>query len=189
MDIYLASTSPRRRQLMAEITSDFIRMSPDVEEKEYLYLTPKEKAVRRSKDKCIAALNHLKDMDSVIISSDTVVDLDGETLDKPVDEADAYRIVSSLSQHFHYVHTAVSVYFEGSMFTFCDTTEVHFRNIPADVIARYVKTEEPYDKRGRYGIQTPFGQEYIDKIDGDYYTVVGLPVKKLKKLLKFLNIV
>ncbi|MBQ8604261.1 MAG: septum formation protein Maf [Oscillospiraceae bacterium] len=189
MDIYLASTSPRRRQLMAEITPGFIRISPMAEEKEYPAFTPKEKAVRRSKDKCIAAINMLKNTDAVIISSDTVVDLDGETLDKPVDQADAYRIISALSQHFHYVHTAVTVYFEGSLFTFCDTTQVHFKHIPDEVIREYVKTDIPYDKRGRYGIQTPFGQEYIDKIDGDYYTVVGLPVKKLKKLLKFLNIV
>ena len=189
MDIYLASTSPRRRQLMAEITPYFTAISPDTEEKEYPDFSPKEKAVRRSKDKCIAALNHLKNTDDVIISSDTVVDLDGETLDKPQDEKDAVRIISALSQHFHYVHTAVSVYCEGSMFTFCDTTQVHFRHIPEDVIRRYVKTDEPYDKRGAYGIQTPFGQKYIDKIDVDYYTVVGLPVKKLKKLLKFLNIV
>lgn len=189
MDIYLASTSPRRRQLMTEIVPDFIRISPDTEEKEYAGLTPKEKSVRRSKDKCIAAVNHLKRTDAVVISSDTVVDLDGETLDKPADEEDALRIISSLSGHGHSVHTAVTVYSEGSMFTFCDTARVNFRPIPLDVIARYVKTDIPYDKRGGYGIQTEFGKEYIDKIDGDYYTVVGLPVRKLKKLLKFLNIV
>ncbi|MBR5520999.1 MAG: septum formation protein Maf [Oscillospiraceae bacterium] len=189
MDIYLASTSPRRRQLMSDITEKFIRMSPNTEEKEYPLYSPKEKAIRRSKDKCIASLNQLKNTSAVIISSDTVVDLNGETLDKPVDEADARRIISALSDHFHYVHTAVSVYFEGSMYTFCDTTQVCFRHIPQDMIDRYVKTSEPYDKRGGYGIQTEFGRKYIDKIDGDYYTVVGLPVKKLKKLLKFLNIV
>ena len=97
-------------------------------------------------------------------------------------------MISDLSGNFHYVHTAVSVYYEGSVFTFCDTTEVHFRHIPQDVISEYVKENTAYDKRGGYGIQTEFGQKYIDRIEGDYYTVVGLPVERLKKLLIFLNI-
>ncbi|MBQ3008568.1 MAG: septum formation protein Maf [Oscillospiraceae bacterium] len=188
MDIYLASTSPRRRQLMSEILTDFIQCSPETQEKEYPRLTPVQKAVRRCKDKCIAAVNHIKDYESVIIASDTVVDFHGRTLDKPVDRDDAFRMISDLSGNFHYVHTAVSVYYEGSVFTFCDTTEVHFRHIPQDVISEYVKENTAYDKRGGYGIQTEFGQKYIDRIEGDYYTVVGLPVERLKKLLIFLNI-
>lgn len=189
MDIYLASTSPRRRQLLSEILPEFIRCSPEVQEKEYSQLTPKQKAVRRCKDKCIAAINHIKDMEAVVIASDTVVDFHGHTLDKPENEEAAYRMISDLSDNFHHVHTAVSVYFQGSIFTFCDTTEVHFTNIPQDVIAEYVREDTAYDKRGGYGIQTEFGKKYIDKIEGDYYTVVGLPVERLKKLLNFLNIV
>ncbi len=188
MDIYLASTSPRRRQLLAEIVEDFTACSPDTEEKEYPGFTAKEKCIRRCKDKCIAAVNHIKDYTAVIIASDTVVDFEGKTLDKPADEKECYEMISALSDNFHSVHTAVSVYFDGSLFTFCDTTDVHFSHISEEKIARYVKEDTAYDKRGGYGIQTEFGQKYIDKIDGDYYTVVGLPVKRVKKLLKFLNI-
>lgn len=188
MDIYLASTSPRRRQLLGEIVSDFIRISPHTEEKEYPGLSPKEKSVRRCKDKCIAAVNHVKDLSAVIISSDTVVDFEGDTLDKPADEKKAFNMIKALSGNVHYVHTAVSVYFEGSVFTFCDTTEVKFRDIPEKVISEYVKTDIPYDKRGGYGIQTEYGSVFTEKITGDYNTVVGLPLKRLEKLLNFLNI-
>ncbi len=189
MTVYLASTSPRRRQLLAEILPDFECASPDVEEKEYPALTPKEKSIRRRKDKCIAAVNRIKDRNAVVISSDTVVDFEGRTLDKPKDEAECYRMISSLSGNFHSVHTAVSVYFAGSMYSFCDTAEVHFRHIPEDVIREYVKEDTAYDKRGGYGIQTPFGAQYVEKTQGDYNTVVGLPVKRLEKLLKYLEIV
>jgi len=188
MTVYLASTSPRRRQLLGEILDDFVRISPETEEKEYPFFTPKEKCIRRCKDKCVAAINHIKEKDMVIIASDTVVDFHGNTLDKPENEAAAYKMISDLSDNFHLVHTAVSVYKSGTMYTFCDTASVHFRHIPRDVITRYVKEDTAYDKRGGYGIQTDFGKKYIDKTEGDYYTVVGLPVQKLKNLLTFLNI-
>lgn len=188
MDIYLASTSPRRRQLLSEILPEFISCSPKTEEKEYPDLSPKQKAVRRCKDKCIAAVNQIKGMDAVVISGDTVVDFKGQTLDKPKDENRAYDMIASLSGNYHFVHTAVSVYFGRRIFTFCETARVHFKRIPEDAIRRYVKEDTAYDKRGGYGIQTEFGIKYIDEVSGDYYTVVGLPVERLKKLLIFLNI-
>ena len=188
MDIYLASTSPRRRQLLAEIVGEFKAVSPQTEEKEYPGFTPKENAVRRSKDKCIAAVNHLKDMSAVIIASDTVVDFCGRTLDITENSTQAYNMISGMSGKMHRVHTAVSVYAQGSVFTFCDTTKVYFREIQPDVIMEYVKTDIPYDKRGGYGIQTEYGSIFVEKIEGDYNTVVGLPVKRLEKLLNFLNI-
>lgn len=187
MTVYLASTSPRRKELLTQLISDFRQVSPDVVEKEYPQLSPKEKAVRLSKDKCIAAVNHIREKDMVIIASDTVVDLDGTVLEKPKDRADAVDMISSLSAKEHHVYSAVSVYKSGKMYTFCDDTAVHFTTVPADVISEYVDTDEPYDKRGGYRIQGFMGN-YIDRIDGSYYNVVGLPVEKLKKLLNFLNI-
>ncbi len=189
MKIYLASTSPRRRQLLGEILQEFTSCSPDTEEKEYPIYTPKEKAVRRSKDKCIAAVNNIKDYNAIIISSDTVVDFDGRTLDKPVNKQQAYEMISRLSENSHFVHTAVTVFYHGSIFTFCDTTRVFFRHIPQEVILRYIEEDTAYDKRGGYGIQTDFGEKYVRKIEGDYNTVVGLPVNRLKKLLKYLKII
>lgn len=187
MAVYLASTSPRRKELLSQLLSDFTQVSPDVEEKEYPHLTPKEKAVRLSKDKCIAAVNHIREKAMVIIASDTVVDLEGAVLEKPADRAEAYDMISRLSGKVHHVYSAVSVYKDGIMYTFCDDTAVYFKTVPEDIIDTYVDTDEPYDKRGGYRIQGFMGN-YIDRIRGSYYNVVGLPVEKLKKLLNFLNL-
>ena len=187
MAVYLASTSPRRKEILSEILSDFRQVSPDTEEKDYPQLSPKEKTIRLSKDKCIAAVNHIREKGMVVIASDTVVDLDGAVLEKPKDRADAVRMITALSARTHHVYSAVSVYADGKMYTFCDDTAVHFDIVPDDVIQQYVDTAEPYDKRGGYRIQGFMGQ-YIHKIEGDYYNVVGLPKEKLKKLLNFLKI-
>ena len=187
MAVYLASTSPRRKEILSEILPHFSQVSPDTEEKEYPQLTPKEKAVRLSKDKCVAAVNHIREKGMVIIASDTVVDLDGTVLEKPKDREDAVAMITALSGKTHHVYSAVSVYTDGTMYTFCDDTSVVFGIVPADVIQQYADTAEPYDKRGGYRIQGFMGN-YITKIEGDYYNVVGLPKEKLKKLLNFLNI-
>lgn len=189
MAIYLASQSPRRRELLGRIVDDFKCISADIVEKDYPELIPREKAVRLSKDKCIAAVNHIKnDNDVVVIASDTIVDLDGEDLGKPQSEDEAYCMIKSLSGKAHWVYTAVSVYKDKHMYTFCDGTEVFFDFIEDDVIAQYVKTEEPYDKAGAYAIQG-FMSKYIDRIEGDYNTVVGFPVARVNKLLKSLKII
>ena len=187
MTVYLASTSPRRKEILSEILSDFRQVSPHTEEKEYPQLTPKEKAVRLSKDKCIAAVNHIREKGMVIIASDTVVDLDGTVLEKPKDRQNAVEMITALSGKTHHVYSAVSVYTNGRMYTFCDDTAVHFSTVPPHIIQEYVDTTEPYDKRGGYAIQGFMG-DYINKIEGDYYNVVGLPKEKLKNLLNFLNI-
>ena len=187
MAVYLASTSPRRKEILSEILSDFKQISPNTVEKEYPQLSPKEKTIRLSKDKCVAAVNHIREKGMVVIASDTVVDLEGKVLEKPVDRADAVNMISSLSGKSHHVYSAVSVYKDGKMYTFCDDTAVYFKTVPQDVIQEYVDTAEPYDKRGGYRIQGFMG-EYISHIEGDYYNVVGLPKEKLKKLLIFMKI-
>ena len=92
-------------------------------------------------------------------------------------------MIKSLSYNVHKVHTAVSVYKRGIIYTFADTTEVYVDSIPDDTIAAYVETEEPYYKAGGYAIQGFMGG-YITKIHGNYHNVVGLPLAKLNKLLK-----
>lgn len=187
MAVYLASTSPRRKEILSEILPDFCQVSPQVEEKEYPQLSPKEKAVRLSKDKCIAAVNHIRQKGMVIIASDTVVDLGGKVLEKPGSRQEAVDMITALSGKIHHVYTAVSIYKNGRMYTFCDDTAVYFGTVPQDVIQQYVDTDEPYDKRGGYRIQGVMGR-YITKIEGDYYNVVGLPKENLKKALRFMNI-
>ena len=185
--VYLASSSPRRKEILSMLLTDFSQVSPQVEEKEYPQLTPKEKAVRLSKDKCIAAVNHIRRKGMVVIASDTVVDLEGRVLEKPKDRQDAVEMISALSGKVHHVYSAVTVYKAGKIYTFCDDTAVHFDTVPAEIIQQYADSSEPYDKAGGYAIQGFMGK-YIPKIEGDYYNVVGLPLEKLKNLLIFLEI-
>ncbi len=188
MALYLASTSPRRRELLGRITTDFIAVSRNVEEREYPDLLPREKAVRRCKDKCISAVNNIKDDNKIIIASDTVVDLNGVDMGKPRDEKEAFEMIKALSGKAHWVYTAVSVYKDKHMYTFCDGTQVYFDIIEDQIIAEYVKTSEPYDKAGGYAIQG-FMSKYIDRIEGDYNTVVGFPIARVNRLLKSLKII
>ena len=188
MKIYLASMSPRRKELLAEIVPEFEQISTGAAEKAYVEFTTKEKAVKRSKDKCIAGVSKIHENGMVVIASDTAVDLDGEILDKPKTKTEAFNMISKLSGKTHSVFTAVSVYVKGRMYTFCDETKVKFNTVPEDVIKEYVETDEPYDKAGGYAIQG-YMSEYISEIDGDYNNVVGLPVIHLEKLLKGLKII
>ena len=183
MEIILASASPRRRELLTTIVPQFSCTKPDFDESTVNITDAKRKALTLSREKCKAVMGDYKGRDVVIISSDTVVDLDGQVLEKPVDEEDAYQMIKSLSDNVHMVHTAVSVYCRGIIYTFADTTKVYVDKIPDDVIAAYVKTSEPYDKAGGYAIQG-FMAGYISKIHGNYHNVVGLPLAKLNKLLK-----
>lgn len=183
MEIILASASPRRRELLKLIVPQFSCTTPDFDESSINITDAKQKALTLSREKCKAVLKQYKDGDVIIISSDTVVDLDGKVMEKPVDKADAFRMIKSLSDNVHKVHTAVSVYKDGIIYTFADTTKVYVDKIADKVIAQYVETDEPYDKAGGYAIQG-FMAGYITKIHGNYHNVVGLPVAKLNKLLK-----
>ncbi|MBE6878970.1 MAG: septum formation protein Maf [Ruminococcaceae bacterium] len=183
MEIILASASPRRRELLKIIVPQFSCTTSDFDESSIDIQDARRKALTLSREKCKAVIEQYKDRDVVIISSDTVVDLDGRVLEKPTDKDDAYRMIKALSDNVHKVHTAVSVYKNGIIYTFADTTKVYVDKIPDSTIRRYIETEEPYDKAGGYAIQGFMGG-YITKIHGNYHNVVGLPLAKLNKLLK-----
>lgn len=183
MKIILASASPRRRELLGIIVPQFSCTKPDFDESSVKISDARQKALTLSREKCKAVLKDYKGQNVVIISSDTVVDLDGKILEKPADKEEAFRMIKSLSDNVHKVHTAVSVYKRGIIYTFADTTEVYVDSIPDDTIAAYVETDEPYDKAGGYAIQGFMGG-YITKIHGNYHNVVGLPLAKLNKLLR-----
>lgn len=188
MKIYLASTSPRRKELLSNIVAQFQCVSPGIEEKEYPLLSSKEKTVRISKDKCIAAVNYIKEPEMVVIAGDTLVDLDGTALGKPENQDEARQMIKSLSGRRHTVYSSVSVYKSGCMYTFCDSSKVVFDTIPNDVIEEYILTQEPYDKAGGYAIQGFMGK-YISQIQGYQSTIVGLPAERLEKLMSFLKII
>ncbi|MEG0021208.1 MAG: Maf family protein, partial [Oscillospiraceae bacterium] len=135
------------------------------------------------KDKCRGAMGLAGTKDKLIIASDTVVEYNGRVFEKPKNQAQAYNMIKQLSGDCHMVHSGVSVYYKGAIYSFAQTTKVYFDTIEDKTIKEYIRTCEPYDKAGGYAIQG-FMAGYIKKIDGNYQNVVGLPVQRLNKLLK-----
>ena len=182
MKVVLASKSPRRRELLRELFSDFEIITREVDE-----VLPKDMhprlgvellAVRKG-----AAVISLCDPDTLIISSDTLVELDGVPLGKPIDEADAVRMLTSLSGRSHNVHTGVAVHYKGRVYSGVDTTAVSFKTLTDGQILDYVNTREPMDKAGAYGIQG-LGGSLVCGYDGDYDTVVGLSIRLTRELVE-----
>ena len=192
-DIVLASASPRRRELLERAGVEFRVHAVDADESidERLLDQPEEAVKKLAERKAAAAVEQLvtPDYDGtlVVIGSDTMVVLRGEIFGKPVDAAEAERMLRALSGCGHDVHTAVSVWMvhapaggEVSLAyrTFVDTTYVYFRDVSDDEIADYIATGEPFDKAGAYGIQGGAGA-FVDHIEGSLDTVIGLPAKRL----------
>lgn len=174
----LASKSPRRRELLKYITEDFVVQVADVDETLPDGIEPSEAVEYLSKIKATALLPN----DDIVIGADTVVALDNTILGKPADENDAFRMLSMLSGREHSVYTGVTVVVDGTPHTFSERTIVRFHSLSDEEIWRYIKTGEPMDKAGAYGIQG-YGSLLVSGIDGDYFNVVGLPVSKLNRLL------
>ncbi|MBR2133351.1 MAG: septum formation protein Maf [Eubacterium sp.] len=177
--LILASKSPRRKELLSIITKDFTILSSNEDETLPDGLTPKEAVEYLSK---IKALPFAKDGDTVV-GADTVVAINGNILGKPENEEDARRMLRLLSGKTHSVFTGVTVIKNGSITTFSCETRVKFFELTDREIADYVKTGEPMDKAGAYGIQGK-GALLVEKIDGDYFNVVGLPVSLLNRHLE-----
>ena len=180
MGYILASKSPRRRELLGEIISDFEIKTAEVDESLPGGIHPREGveilAVRKGE---IIAREHKGDL---VISSDTLVEIDGRPLGKPVDEKDAKAMLRSLSGRAHNVHTGVAVHFLDRCYSGVASTAVYFREISDAEIDEYIASGDPMDKAGSYGIQSG-GGKFVEKIEGDYDTVVGLSVALTKRLI------
>ena len=180
--IILASTSPRRREIMSLSGLDFITASPDCDEN-IDTKDPKEFVSELSGRKVLAIC--ASEQNAVVIGADTVVCTDHEILGKPVDEKDAVRMLKELSGRDHYVYTGVTVIDTETRRTetFYEITEVTFYDLTEEEIQGYVRTKEPLDKAGAYGIQGK-GAFLVRKINGDYLNVVGLPLARLLRVLR-----
>ena len=178
--VILASRSPRRRELLCGITQNFDIKVCDVDESLPASVHPREGvellAVRKGAP--IAAENP----DALVISSDTLVELDGVPLGKPVDREDAVRMLSSLSGRAHNVHTGVAVHYKGRCYSGVDSTAVSFRDMSEKEIREYVDGGEPMDKAGAYGIQGE-GGKFVLRYDGEFDTVMGLSVDLTRELI------
>jgi septum formation protein len=180
--LILASNSPRRRELMRQIGLDF-RVDPaDVDESVFPGESPEGYAVRVALDKARAAAARAGT--GIVIAADTIVVLDDEILGKPADPGDAERMLKLLSGNVHRVITGLAVMdaATGKVLTRTSITRVWFRSLAPHEIISYIATGEPLDKAGAYGIQER-GALLVDKIDGCYFNVVGLPLSLLGELL------
>ena len=187
MKIILASKSPRRRELLAQLYRDFDIITEETNETLPKGVHPSvgvsvlaERKGRAVLDKLIREGGYTNDM--LIISSDTLVELNGKALGKPRDEADAHAMLRELSGNCHNVHTGVAVHFGGKVISDTATTAVRFREITDAEICEYIRSGEPMDKAGSYGIQG-LGGAFVSEITGDFDTVVGLSVALLRRLI------
>ena len=181
MRIVLASKSPRRRELLGELYKDFEIITEETDESLPAEVHPREGVAILAERKGRAVMEKVG-ADALIISSDTLVELDGVALGKPKDEADAERMLLSLSDKPHNVHTGVAVHYKGRVFRGTASTVVIFRDITIDEIRDYIASGEPMDKAGAYAIQG-IGGKFVSGYNGDYDTVVGLSLKLTKELI------
>lgn len=181
ISLYLASGSPRRRELLTQLGLQFERLITDVEEQRQ----PEEAAevyVRRlALDKARAGVAAAP-QDLPVLGADTIVVLNCEVLEKPRDAAHAAQMLSQLSGQTHQVMTAVALADSARELDCLVTTDVTFRNITAEEISHYIASGEPMDKAGAYGIQG-LGGNFVRKINGSYHAVVGLPLVETNELL------
>lgn len=184
MKLLLASKSPRRRELLAQLGFPMETIDIDVDE----YLTSPlpaaevaEHLARRKADACPAG--KLTD-DTVLVTADTVVVHKGDILGKPHSRDEAIAMLNSLSGDRHTVYTGVCLRSNKQDFSFTESTTVVFNKLTDDDIKHYVDTYRPYDKAGAYGIQEWIGMVGIGSIEGCYYNVMGLPVARLYDSLR-----
>ncbi|MBE6729848.1 MAG: septum formation protein Maf [Ruminococcaceae bacterium] len=181
MNIILASASPRRRELIKLITNDALCISADIDES-----LPDGIEGESSPEflACQKALFIAKDHpDSLVIGCDTAVFIDGLMLNKPNDENDAFNMLRLLSGRTHKVITGCCLVKGKKTMSFSCTSNVKFFDLSEEQILNYIATGEPMDKAGAYGIQEK-GSLLVEKIDGDYFNIVGLPVSMLNLQIK-----
>ena len=182
--LILASNSPRRAKLLKDAGLDFIIESSDLEEIVDEKLKPQDMVIELAKMKAVhVAALHPND---VVIGADTIVVYGNEVLGKPKDEDDAYRMLKMLSGERHTVYTGVALAKGETIHAFISATEVWLKSISDIEIRNYIKTGEPMDKAGSYGIQGD-GGSLVDHYKGDFFTIVGLPLKDLLEALKDFN--
>lgn len=180
MSLILASGSPRRRELLSLYTTDFTACASDFDESTVTADTPAHLVEQLARGKCLAvSAQHPGD---VVIGCDTVVDVNGEVFGKPHSVEDAKQMLHALSGAIHEVHTGVCISNGSRTESFVDSCKVSFFPLSEEEIDFYASTKEPYDKAGAYAIQGRAAL-WLDRIEGDYYTIMGLPLSRTVQLL------
>ena len=190
MSIILASSSPRRKEIISKLNINFEIIHPKINESDYKYTektSPKNYAELLSKVKALSVFeNHTN---KIIIGADTIVVVnDNIVLGKPENKEDAYKTLMMLSGKTHNVITGVTIVNTNNQYTFSESTSVKFFNLNKDDIMKYIKTNSPYDKSGSYGIQD-YSSIFVEKIEGCYNNVIGFPIARFNYICKnILNI-
>ena len=180
MNVILASQSPRRKELLGLFHIPFIVRVSDADETMDSNASAAEQVGLVSRRKAEAVS---REMEDVVIAADTIVVCNGQILGKPKDEADAYRMLRLLSGRDHQVMTGMTVLRGDTCQTVTEITDIHFRELSDREINAYIRSKEPMDKAGAYGIQGGAAL-FADRLVGDYYNVMGLPVCRLGQLLR-----
>ncbi|WNN44764.1 MULTISPECIES: Maf family protein [Winslowiella] len=180
LSLYLASGSPRRRELLTQLGLRFERLATEVEEQRGDGEAAAHYVLRLARDKALAGVA-VAALDLPVLGADTIVVLDGEVLEKPRDQQHAREMLAKLSGATHQVMTAVALADSQQVLDCLVTTDVTFRILSAEDIASYVASGEPMDKAGAYGIQG-LGGNFVRKINGSYHAVVGLPLVETAEL-------
>lgn len=180
MKLILGSKSPRRREILGMVTKDFSVRVSEADEG-YDPTTPLDRVPRILAERKARAIP--LEADEIVIGCDTVVIYGSELMGKPTDKADAIRMLSTLSGTTHDVVSGICVRTQEKCYAESVTTYVKFRKLTRQEIEDYVNTANPVDKAGAYGIQEAAGA-FVEKIDGDFYNVVGLPLCRLCEILR-----
>lgn len=183
--VILASQSPRRQELLKLMDIDFRIVLKEVDESYPDGLTPAEVAIYIATKKAEAFDEEVTD--EVVLTADTIVCIDGEILGKPTSPEHAVEMLHKLSGKVHQVYTGVCLFYKGQYNKFYDVSEVFFRQLTDEEIRSYVSEYNPIDKAGSYGIQQRIGLIGIERINGSYTNVVGLPTEKVYQQLKRLG--
>ncbi|MGE8206080.1 Maf family protein [Heyndrickxia sp. NPDC080065] len=179
-DLILASSSPRRKELLAKLQIPFSVVTSKVDENFSQNQSPEEVVVELALRKAEAVSTQYPD--SVIIGADTVVVLEQKILGKPDDRDQAKKMLQSLSGKTHTVLTGVAIVDKEQSQLFFEKTDVTFWELTSNEIDQYLNSGEPFDKAGAYGIQG-LGSLFVQSIQGDFFSVVGLPISRLKREL------
>lgn len=182
----LASASPRRKELLSIYVKDFKIMPADIDETVPKNIALKDAPLYIAKEKAAAVFNKLNE-DEIIITADTIVLLDNKIYGKPKDKLDAYNMIKTLSGRTHQVITGVCCYSKDKQINieFSDVTNVSFTDISDEIIEKYLENAEYIDKAGAYAVQG-LASMFVEKIEGSYDNVVGLPMGRLaRNLIKY----
>ncbi len=183
--LILGSTSPRRKQLLESAGIAFVSVSPLFDESNIKIEHNKvDEFVKELAKRKAESLSN-KYPDDVVLAADTIVVIGNEILGKPKDESDAVAMLNKLNGKKHFVYTGVAISYKNEIDVFAESAAVYFNQMSEQDIAEYVQTNEPMDKAGAYAIQG-IGSKFIKKYEGDFHTIMGLPLKVvLSKLKKY----